>query len=347
MVVVCPFLSSGTPSVPIHEKILLDFDKRAENVALEDGETEQKWTFSQVRQLAYSVAHALPQYGFKKGDIMGFYLENRAEFAPIFLGVSALGGALSGVNPLYTPEELGRQLVDCGAKFLFTRQTLLSNVLKAVPQSQLKVIFLYDGKRKSWDGQLVPMQDLFIFDNIHSFPMVHIDPKQDVLLIPYSSGTTGVPKGVMLTHENLNICFFTEEAATSPFRICQEGDSNLLVLPYFHMAGYLALVWGLKFGSKGVVIPRFDPSFYLKLAEQHRVSYLLMVPSIMVFLANHPDVQKYDLGSVKTVAVGAAPTGKELIQTLLRRLPNLESVTQVREISVERVSHGVQLVWPP
>jgi acyl-CoA synthetase (AMP-forming)/AMP-acid ligase II len=148
-------------------------------------------------------------------------------------------------------------------------------------------------------------------------PDVEIDAENDLAVLPYSSGTTGLPKGVMLTHRNLvvNIC---QTQAGFPI----EPDDTLIgVLPFFHIYGMTVIMnQGLRAGATIVTMPRFELEHFLELIERHRVTRAYVVPPIALALAKHPAVEGRDLSALRTIMSGAAPLGAELIEQVADRI---------------------------
>lgn len=136
-------------------------------------------------------------------------------------------------------------------------------------------------------------------------PAITIDPGEDVAALPYSSGTTGTPKGVMLTHRSIA----TNLEQLRPFIPMGEGDRILAVLPFFHIYGLTALMNApLRCGSTVVVLPRFDLAQFLEAIQTHRISGLYVAPPIVLALAKHPLVGEYDLSSLQYIVSAAAPS---------------------------------------
>lgn len=199
-----------------------------------------------------------------------------------------------------------------------------------------QVIFLIDANPNLTLSKthipIVPFDDLYRSPITNSqrpvFPQVHIDPKVDPVLMPYSSGTTGLPKGVILTHYNL-LCLLYGRPSNGIFRTIEQGDAAVLFLPFFHMAGFMGLIIALHHGARGIIMRQFDAGRYLDTIQRCKVSVVYVVPTVLVFLAKDPSVDKYDLSSVTILVFGAAPAGKELIEAVAKRFPNLESIVQV------------------
>jgi acyl-CoA synthetase (AMP-forming)/AMP-acid ligase II len=153
-------------------------------------------------------------------------------------------------------------------------------------------------------------------------PKVTIDPKEDIFIIPYSSGTTGLPKGVLLTHYNVVANLVQVKAVENDYN---EHDVFIGVLPFFHMYAMLVILnLALHVGVKTVVMPKFDLLDFLKLAQDHKATYLHIVPPIVLALAKHPAVLQFDLSSVRVILSGAAPLGPDLEREVLARFPKLK-----------------------
>jgi acyl-CoA synthetase (AMP-forming)/AMP-acid ligase II len=255
-------------------------------------------------------AGALARRGLRKGDVVGIYSGNCPDYAVAFHAVSLLGGIITTINPLYTAEELRRQLTDAGATYLITAPPFLSSAVEAAKELDLFEIFVFgEGAGATpFDSLLSGGGDV---------PVVTIDPRNDVVALPYSSGTTGLPKGVMLTHRNLVANILQCEAVFG----LVEDDVTLGVLPFFHIYG-LVVVMNLSFrvGATLVTMPRFDLQQCLRTLETHRVTYAYVVPPIVLAFARSPLVGNYDLGALRVLFSGAAPLSAEVAEAAGRRL---------------------------
>ncbi|HVT40705.1 MAG TPA: 4-coumarate--CoA ligase family protein [Gemmatimonadaceae bacterium] len=276
--------------------------------ALIDGPSGRALTYRQVRKLSESVAVGLTARGFRKGDALCIYSPNLPEYAAVFFGVAMLGGLNTTANPMYTADELARQLRDSRAKFVVTIPMLAERAREAATPVGAEVIVFGDAPGCMAFTSLVATGG--------APPAVDIDP-QDVVALPYSSGTTGLPKGVMLTHRNLvaNLaqCAFIDSSVA--------GDHMIGVLPFFHIYGMaVVLCMMLRRGASVVTIPQFDLELYLRLSQQYRVKAAYLVPPIALALAKHPLVDKYDLSSLEMITSGAAPMGPELERACASRL---------------------------
>lgn len=301
------------PDVPIVEYVLRHAERLGDKPALIDGPTGRTMTYRQVADGARRVAAGLARRGFGKGDVFAIYCPNLPEYAIVFLGVAMAGGINTTVNPLYTADELANQLNDSGARFLVTVPPFLDKAKEAAAKSRVEEVFVLgaaEGAR--------PFTDLLQAGDRP--PAVAINPAEDLVALPYSSGTTGLPKGVMLTHRNLvaNLC---QAEGMRNFEAFGEQDVVLAVLPFFHIYGMVVIMMlGLAGGGTILVMPRFDMVEFLTLVQKYRVTILPLVPPIVLGMVKHPAVAQFDLSSVRLVFSGAAPLGEEMARALSQKL---------------------------
>ena len=241
---------------------------------------------------------------------MAVFIPNMPEYAVIFLGVAAVGGINTTVNSLYSTADLVHQFTDSGAKFLITIPEFLDRALPAANQCGIEEIIVLGEAEGT-----TPFTALL--DNDGNAPDVDIDPRNDLVALPYSSGTTGLSKGVMLTHENLiaNMVLACEMNAVLP------EDRLIGVLPFFHIYGMvLILNLAVYLGLTLVTMLRFDLEQFLELVQKYKITSLNLVPPLVLALAKHPVVDNYDLSSVRIIGSGAAPLGQELEIACAKRL---------------------------
>jgi acyl-CoA synthetase (AMP-forming)/AMP-acid ligase II len=309
-VVLSPHPDVTVPDVPLHEFVLADAMQRASQAALIDGPSGRTLTYGQVAGGVRRVAAGLAARGFGKGDVFAIYSPNVPEYALAFYGVSAAGGASTTISPLYTVDELVRQLSDAKARFLLTVPPFLPKALEAAGRSGVEEVFVLGEAEGA-----TPFADLLTAGDLP--PAVEIDPATDLVVLPYSSGTTGVNKGVMLTHRNLvaNLC------QGAPALLAGEGERLIAVLPFFHIYGLVVLMAAaVSRGSTLVTMPKFDLEEFLRLLQDHRITRAYVAPPIVVALAKHPLVDKYDLSELKSVFSGAAPLDASMEQACTERL---------------------------
>jgi len=281
-----------------------------EKPALIDGPTGRTITYAALDQATRALAAGLAARGFGAGDALAIFMPNLPEYAVAFHGVARTGGKATTANPLYTARELEHQLRDSGASILLTVGPFLDVAREAAEGAGGVEIFVVGDA----DGA-TPVTELM--GDPDAVPEVSIDAANDLAVLPYSSGTTGLPKGVMLTHANL-VANLNQVQEAFPI-----GRDDVLVgvLPFFHIYGQTVIMnQGLRSGATIVSMPRFDLDQFLGLIEEHRVTRAYVVPPIALALAKHPAVDNYDLSSLETIMSGAAPLGAELAEQVAKRV---------------------------
>jgi acyl-CoA synthetase (AMP-forming)/AMP-acid ligase II len=309
MIIKGPYPDVSIPKTALTPFVLQRAKELANKPALIDGPSGRTITYAQLPDLISIVAHNLSERGFKKGDVFGILSPNCPEYAIAFHAVASLGGIVTPINPLYTKHEIAHQLKDSGARFLVTVPACAEKANEA-HKIGIEELFVFGSApgATSFDSLLI--------DNGRA-EQVEIDPLEDLVALPYSSGTTGLPKGVMLTHHNLvanirqmeGLCYFTET------------DTLICVLPLFHIYGLVVVLnMGLYSGATIVMMPRFELESFLKAAQEYEVSLAHLVPPIVLSLSKNPIVDNYKLPKLKTIFSGAAPLGEELTRACMDRI---------------------------
>ncbi len=264
------------------------------------------YTFGEFWAAVRGMARALQDEGVRKGDVVGIYAPNSIEYAVALHGSLLAGATVTTLNPLYREREVEHQLHDAGAKVVFTLGPLASVVHEAkanVPQ--LQHVHELEG---AWEmardagGEPAP---------------VPLNPTRDIAVLPYSSGTTGLPKGVMLSHQNLS----ANIRQTIVLDMTGESGVVLDFLPFYHIYGMMVLLnVGLAVGATQIILPRFDPEAAMGIIQQHRVTDLYCVPPAVLALANQPRLDEYDMSSLRFLMSGAAPLPLEVGRQAQARL---------------------------
>jgi acyl-CoA synthetase (AMP-forming)/AMP-acid ligase II len=254
-------------------------------------------------------AGGLAARGIGPGRVVALMAPNCPEFALVFYGTGWAGATLTTANPGYTAPELRHQLNDSGAVLLVVPSALLPVAQEAVTGTGVTEIVLLDegAGATGWADFLgAPLA-----------AQVPLDPATAIVALPYSSGTTGLPKGVMLTHRNLVANAVQIDACAQ----VRQGEVTLAVLPFFHIYGMEVLLnLHLGRGAALVTLPRFDLAAALRLVATHRMERLYLVPPVVLALAKHPLVDEHDLSSLRSIVSGAAPLGAELTGACEARL---------------------------
>ncbi|ESO93533.1 hypothetical protein LOTGIDRAFT_232607 [Lottia gigantea] len=311
-----PIANADIPNVSFSEYIFSRCDEFKDNTAVIDFESGRNYSYTVMKGAAIKVASALTRLGYKKGDVIAVYSANVPEYSIIMLAASSIGVIVTPANPSYTPGELAIQLEHSKAKAAFTILPLLPNLKEAINSKQslassVKEIFILgeaEGCR--------PVSEL-LKDDGTMFPDVSIDPKNDILILPYSSGTTGLPKGVMLTHHNCIANLYQVKLAVD---IKQGVDRFLGILPFYHIYGMIPVQFGaIDNGCPLITLPKFDPPVFLRALQEQKISILHAVPPILLFMAKHPSVSKECVQNLKYIVSGAAPLGVGLSKEFTER----------------------------
>lgn len=299
------------PELSVPQFVLSGAADRGDAPALVDGLSGETISFAQLAHHVDRVAAALRARGLAKGDVVAVLCPNTIWYPVVFHGIAAAGCVTSPINSLYTADEIAFQLKDSGAKVLVTISLFLDRAQAAVEKQPVDEVIVLDGA----EGH-ASLRDLLGSDA--PSVEVDVDPATDLVTLPYSSGTTGLPKGVMLTHRNL----VANVAQCRPLFDLQEGDERVIaVLPFFHIYGLTVLMnQGLAWGCSVVTLPRFDLEQFLRTIADQKVTRAYVAPPILVALAKHPLVDQFDLTSLRTITSGAAPLDESLAQAVEQRL---------------------------
>jgi 4-coumarate--CoA ligase len=319
------------PDVTITEFVLREAGRVPDRPALVDGPSGRTYTYAQLAGAIHSFAGGLQARGLGPGSTIALMSPNIPEFAIVFHGAAVAGVAVSTVNPTYTAEEVAFQLKDSGSCLLITIAMFAETATRAAQESGVdEVVIIGD-----------PPEGMTAFTSLMGAPIsqVAVRPDEQIVVLPYSSGTTGFPKGVMLTHTNLVANLVQSEDALA----VEDGEIVFAVLPFFHIYGMQVLMnFFLSRGSTIVTVPRFDLQQSLELIQQHKITRLFAVPPIVLALAKHPLVDQYDLSSLKQVFSGAAPLGAELAQEAAERI-DCEVVQGYGMTEMSPVSHVTRM----
>ncbi|MEX3016287.1 AMP-binding protein [Gymnodinialimonas hymeniacidonis] len=289
------------PNISVTQKLFEGFEGRADDVAMVDGPTGREVTAGQMIAQIKALAGGLTERGVLPGGTVALLAPNLPEYPIVFHGVAWGGGTVTTINPTYTAPEIKHQLEDAGAEMLVTISMFADVARAAMEGTACRELVVIDGA----NGAL-SLADVMGAEMPEQAP---VDVAEHVVVLPYSSGTTGRPKGVMLTHRNL-VANVTQSAAVAQIK---PDDVTIAFLPFFHIYGMTVLMnLFLNQRAKIVTLPRFDLELYLKLIQEHRATRLYIVPPVALALAKHPMVDEYDVSSVSEIFSGAAPLGAEI-----------------------------------
>jgi acyl-CoA synthetase (AMP-forming)/AMP-acid ligase II len=295
----------------VAELVLRHAARLGDKPAIVDGPSGRTITYRDLAAGVERVAAGLAARGFRPGDVLAVHLPNMPEYALIAYGAMAAGGIVTGTSPALTVGELAGHLTAAGARLVITVPALAEQAVAAAGQAGVEEVFVL--------GAAVPGATAFSELMDHPYPPVRvpIDPERDLAAMPFSSGTSGLPKGVELTHSALVTNVRQGQAALG----FHEDDVVIAVAPFFHALGLNVVLPGsLAAGATVVTLARFDLETFLRAIQEHRATVTIVVPPIVVALAHHPMVDSFDLSSLRAVGVGAAPLGAAVEQRCAERL---------------------------
>ncbi|MEH7885917.1 long-chain-fatty-acid--CoA ligase [Bacillus sp. JJ1609] len=335
-----PWLSQYPPEIPatldLQEATVQNYlkqtaDKFPDKVAIHF--MGKELTYKQVYNYAKKLAAYLQSLGIEKGDRVAIMLPNTPQSIISYYAILMAGGIVVQTNPLYMERELEYQMKDSGAKAIITLDILFPRVSKVIANTDLENVIVtaikdylpfpknlvYPFIQKKQYGIIVNVKhegQNHLFNEIMKQPAGQIkeydfDFEEDLALLQYTGGTTGFPKGVMLTHKNL---VANAAMCNAWLYKCKPGEETVLgILPFFHVYGMTAvLILSVMQGSKMVLLPKFDPETTLKTIQKQKPTLFPGAPTIYIGLLNHPDLKKYDLSSIDSCISGSAPLPVEV-----------------------------------
>jgi len=305
-------------------------------------------TFSELKLLSDRFATALASLGVKKGDRVAIHLPNCPQFAIAYYGAMKLGAVFTPLSPLLSPREALYQLNDSGAETLITLDLLFPGIKSILPETSVRNIVSTSIADcfNAINAPVKPLGKIPVPDTLDMAALLKehrpevetapIEAKKDLAHLAYTGGTTGLSKGVMLTHYNVVVnviqygnWYWGAQVETVdgvvkfvPKRdrlLVRDEEVALVVVPWFHAMGTVAYLNCQVFnGNTMVVMPRFDPKEFLENAVKYKATFLGGAPQLFIPLINHPYFDSYDLSGVKAAASGAAPLAMPVLEKMLK-----------------------------
>ncbi|WP_077603211.1 long-chain-fatty-acid--CoA ligase [Oceanobacillus sojae] len=339
----------------------------------------KEMTYKALYEEAKKLANYLQSIGIRKGDRVSIFLPNTPQAVISYYGILMTGAIAVPTNPLYKERELIFQMNDSQARaiicldILFPRvnsvrnHTPLEHVIVTGIKDYLpfpkNVIYPFIQKREyNMVVKVEPGNDTHVWKKIMEQSVADylessIDPMEDLALLQYTGGTTGNPKGVMLTHYNLSSNVQMCETWLSGSVKKDSQDSVVGILPFFHVYGMTAVMnYAIKKAAKIILIPKFDAGDLLKVIDKQKPNLFPGAPTIYIGLLNHPDIKKYDLSSIEACISGSAPlpieiqerfesiTGGKLVEGY--GLTESSPVTHANFVYAERINGSIGVPWP-
>jgi PAS domain S-box-containing protein len=298
------------PSLPLPEFLLLRAAELAGKPALIDGVTGRRVTYGELAEAAARTATGLAARGFGRGDVLAIWSPNVPEYAVAAYGAGLAGGTVTSINPLFNAMELAHQLRDSRARVLVAAPQFAPAAADAARSTGVRDVFVF--------GEAPGVEPFTSLSASGRKPEpAGVDPREDVAALLYSGATTGLPKGVMLTHFNLVADLVQMQAVE---RMAAE-EVVMGVVPFYHIYGFnVVLNLTLHAGATLVVLPRFNVEEFLRAMQDHSVTTAFLVPPIVRTLARHPLVERYDLTSLRYIMSAAAPLPEETARACTARM---------------------------
>ncbi len=310
MIFTSPHAAIAIPEIPLTDFVLHQVAEFGSRPALIEGVTGRAITYAELKPSIFRLAAGFAAQGFKKGDVLAILSPNLPEYVLAFHAAALLGGATTMVPPLFTDDEIKTQLRNSGARFLLTVPQLVDKARASRNHSNVEKIFVIGEAEDA-----IPFASLL--DNDGSITRCDIDVRQDLAALPYSSGTTGLPKGVMLTHRNL-VAMLCQIRANDPLA---ENNTMVCVVPMYHLYGlHVVANLALLQGATVVTLPRYDLGQFLRTLEHYKVTIAPLVPPLVLALSRAPEVEKHDLSDLKLIHCGAASLPDSVAQACMQRL---------------------------
>lgn len=367
--------SIDLPQIPVQQFLTDAYNEVPDKVAVHF--MGRELTNKELYQSALKFANYLRSLGVEKGDRVAIMLPNCPQSVIAYYGILYAGGIVVQTNPLYTERELQYQMSDCDAKVILVMDILYPRTMKILNETKIENVIVtgikdylpfpknlvYPFIQKKQYGFSVKVEHSgmnHLFTEIMKSATateisVDFDFENDLALLQYTGGTTGFPKGVMLTHKNLIANTMMCDAWMYK---CTKGEEIILgIIPFFHVYGMTTvLVLSVMQQSKMVLLPKFDVEQALKTIDKQKPTLFPGAPTMYIGLLNHPDLSKYDLSSIKACLSGSAPLPLEVqekFETLTGGrivegygLTETSPVTHANPIWDNRINGSIGLPWP-
>ncbi|CAN6997926.1 hypothetical protein IGI04_019033 [Brassica rapa subsp. trilocularis] len=303
--------------LPLHDYIFQNISEFASKPCLINGPTGHVYTYSDVHVASRRIAAGFQNLGVNQNDVVMILLSNCPEFVLSFLAASFRGATATAANPFFTPEEIAKQAKASNSKLIVTESRYVDKIKDL--QNDGVIIVCTDEEPSPIPEGCLRFTELTQSTEIETVEI----SSDDVVALPYSSGTTGLPKGVMLTHKGLVTSVAQQVDGDNPNLYFHSDDVILCVLPLFHIYALNSIMLcGLRVGASILIMPKFEINLLLELIQRCKVTVAPMVPPIVLAMAKSPETEKYDLSSIRVVKSGAAPLGKELEDAVSAKFPN-------------------------
>ncbi|MEM2928103.1 MAG: long-chain fatty acid--CoA ligase [Nitrososphaerota archaeon] len=296
------------PNIPLPYFLINSAKKYPKKVAIIFN--NKKISYSELKNLSIKLANSLRNIGVKKNDRVALFLPNCPQFVISYYGALMIGSIITALNPLFKEKEIEFQLYDSGAETIIVLDNLYPLLKKALEKTKIKRIIITSFNKEIEINERSKKLEIYYFEEFIKessieFPKISINPKEDLATIQYTGGTTGIPKGAMLTHFNLvsNAIAFSKW-----LKLKKAKETFLTALPLYHVYGMTtSMNTAIYSASTMVIISRFNPEEALKLIQEYKVTIFCGVPTMYSLLLSTSKINDYDLSSLKVCISGASP----------------------------------------
>ncbi|KAL7138063.1 hypothetical protein ABFS83_10G137300 [Erythranthe nasuta] len=308
--------------LPTHVYCFQNLPNHRSRPALIDGATGNVFTHAEVELTARRAAAGFHSLGIRKNDVVMLLLHNSPDFAFAFLAAFFAGAVATTANPLYTAAEITAQARVSKPKLIVTHACYVEKVKRFAVEEERGGAVIIATIDPPPSPEIVNFADLKNSDE-RLLPEIKIDA-DDTAALPFSSGTTGLPKGVMLSHKNIVTCISQKVDGENPAYHIDSRDLMLCLLPLFHVYCLVSvLLTSLRVGAAILIVPKFEINQLMELIQKHRVTIAPLVPPILLAISKSPAAAvRFDLSSVRRVTCGAAPMDSQLERSVKAKLPN-------------------------
>lgn len=297
------------PDTSVTSFVLRRAERHGTRAAVVDVTGANGYTYAEFAARVRDAAAGLRARGFGKGDVLAMLAPNVPEYPIAFHAAALAGGTVVVLNPLDTADDLAARLNEAGARLLVTVPSEVAKAAALTTRTTVEELVVF--------GEADAATSFSALRGDEAVSEAPVDPARDVVALLHSSGSTGHPKGVMLTHRNM----IANALLTSLVAPTGDGEKVLAVPPFHHAFGLTMMMnASLIQGATLVTLPRFEPEAFLQAIQDHRITRLYIVPTIAVLLARSPLVARYDLSSLRSIVSGGAMLDPEIARLVRQRL---------------------------
>ncbi|XP_063828420.1 uncharacterized protein LOC135077808 [Ostrinia nubilalis] len=321
-----PFKDVEIPRRSLPEHIWENLERWPDKTAMVCGITNRSITYHQLYKYSRNfAAHLRTNFHLTDGDVVCIMMANAPEYAPAVIGALEAGAEVTTINPIYTAHEVHRQLLLSNPKILIGVPESVPILKEALKLAKKTIPIITCNAKNNLPFDTISFEELINDDSVNKEVLKQVRKNfEDVILLPYSSGTTGLPKGVELTTKNIvSNCIQQDMKEIRHYddTTSSHQESVVAVLPFYHIYGLvIIMLHKLSVGGKVVTLPKFEPTSFLKTFDDHRTSLLYTAPPLVLFLASFPGVTSKHLESVNRIVCGAAPLPKSDIDKVLEKV---------------------------